>query len=363
MAGDAACVLHILASDCDALTCERLSGLLAAGPAGLGCVQIGGGQLVGVPGVMRLTPVLVGGLMRRGIRNWLAARARGRGVILHCWSEGAARVALPLIDPEGRGGVAIDGAIVEAASGAAAERVATLVEDLAPARRAIVVVPTDAAAACIRGKAGDYIVVRDAITAMPDERAADRGAVRAAMNLHPEHDLILVLPPVERSSGAFLAAWATLLVEKIRPTVRLCVPGLGREVERVRHLVVSCQQREVLLTPGDRFSLAGLLIAADITLFLPAQDAPVGGLVRAMAAGSAVLASDVSAVREFVTHETSGRLCSPTPRDAARELLRMLEDPAARARCAAGARDRAAALPSAAQVRQQYDQAYRRLIR
>jgi len=168
------------------------------------------------------------------------------------------------------------------------------------------------------------------IPALPDAEDAlgpGRPAVRQRMGLGPRDVAVLLLPPVRPETGAFYAAWATLVVSKVRADVRLIVPGAGREVRRIEALLRSCGMSGVARFVGDQEESAALLAAADLALYLPAGDAPLGGVLRAMAAGVPIVASRGSAVMELLAEGRNAWLCAPgSPKAAAARMLQALED-------------------------------------
>jgi len=161
-----------------------------------------------------------------------------------------------------------------------------------------------------------------------DVTVARREDVRRRLRLEAKDEVVLVLPPVTRQAGALYAAWSTLLVQKVRPRVRFVLPDWGREARRVVRLVESCGMRDVLRHAGQRFDLSDLLAAADVAIHTPLRSGPVGGVVRAAAAGVPLVGSDVAALREVLPAAATAHLVPPRhPREAARELLGILDEP------------------------------------
>ena len=91
---------------------------------------------------------------------------------------------------------------------------------------------------------------------------------------------------------------------------------------------------------------AEVLAASDLHVY-PSRPYPVArSLLEAMAAGCAVLAWDAEPVREVLAHGRSGLLVGGDPDEAARQALRVLDDPAAH---------RPLGEAAAAVVRERYD--------
>jgi hypothetical protein len=160
----------------------------------------------------------------------------------------------------------------------------------------------------------------------PDPMAVAK--LRARLDLAPGHTLAVALPPVSRSSGTFFAVWSTLLVEKIRPGIRILLPADGRELWRVLRLVRACRHEHVVRFAERTWTCDELATAADLAVFLPVGDAPLSGLVQAMALGRPTVATDVPSLREILVPRGVAWLCRPAdPKDAAAVILRALEEP------------------------------------
>lgn len=180
---------------------------------------------------------------------------------------------------------------------------------------------------------------------------AQRAELRARLKLGPEHAAVVALPPVEHRTGTFVAAWAAMLVEKVRPDIRLVIPAGGREEQRVRRLVRACRHEHMARFADADMSPAELAVLADVAVFLPARQAPVTGLMWAMAAGRPIVATAVPTVTEFLTDGHSAWLCRPdSPQDAARQLLQALDRPDESRRMAAAARAEGPRIPDSEQT-------------
>ncbi|MGQ9925511.1 MAG: glycosyltransferase [Chloroflexaceae bacterium] len=133
-----------------------------------------------------------------------------------------------------------------------------------------------------------------------------------------------------------------------RPDVRLIVVGQGERGEE-RELRARAERAgfgAMLDERGwlDPAQIPATLAEAAIAL-APARDTLINRarcsakLLELLGAGLAVVASDVGEARTFIEHERSGLLVPPgNPGALAAAALRLLDDPALRARLAAGAR-------------------------
>ncbi|MCS6879993.1 MAG: glycosyltransferase [Oscillochloridaceae bacterium] len=137
-----------------------------------------------------------------------------------------------------------------------------------------------------------------------------------------------------------------------RPDARLIVIGRGERGEE-RELRARAERAGFLPMLDERgwlepAQIPAALAEAEIAL-APARDTLINRarcsakLLELLGAGLAVVASDVGETRSFIEHERSGLLVPPgNPGAFAAAALRLLDDPALRARLAAGARQAAA---------------------
>ena len=156
-----------------------------------------------------------------------------------------------------------------------------------------------------------------------------RATVRARLALAESDEVVLVLPPITRHTGALLAAWASFLLEKVRPTVRIVVPGDGREAQRIHRFGQAGRHDWMLRLAPPSLSLSTLLAAADLAAYLPTTDAPVSGAACAALCGCPLVATAMPSVCEFLPDDAAW-WCQPgDPEDTARQMLGLLEQPKA----------------------------------
>jgi len=174
--------------------------------------------------------------------------------------------------------------------------------------------------------------------ASADVRQTFRRTVGELLEGRPWDDDVLLACSVARLSpqkGLFELVEATELVVKKLPRARVVVIGEGelgprlREQARARGL-----ERCFYLAGGlPRPRVAEWLAAADLFI-LPSryEGGPATALMEAMAAGCAVIATDVSGTRELITDATLGRLVPARDVAAlAAATVDLLSDPKARA--------------------------------
>lgn len=165
--------------------------------------------------------------------------------------------------------------------------------------------------------------VADSAPIGPDRRAD----VRRQLKLDERHVVIAALPLTSCPTATFTATWAALLLEKVRPEVRLTIPGSCPGAERARRLAVSCRHERVIRFLPPTIPWRDSLGASDLAVYLPSGDAPLASLAYALASGCPVVAGSVPTVTELLVDGETAWLCAPDdPKDAARRMLQAIEN-------------------------------------
>lgn len=179
---------------------------------------------------------------------------------------------------------------------------------------------------------------------------------------NPETRIVAVAPPVSRAGGAFVAAWAGMLLSVVRPGVRIILPSETVEARRILRLAAACRFTDrVRLAPRD-VGWPALASAADVIVFVPSAEPSLVPLSWAMAAGRPIVASATPAITELLVHRENALLARPTPREITRRLLEALEDEALATRCGEVARGQAYQVFSRSRALRQVRQAYENLV-
>jgi len=361
-------LIHVVARDTPPTRWDTLRAIRAhSGIRRQHVVQVGSGDLTGRGVVLDsriATPLGVGWLAARTARRVIP---RAGGTIIHVWSRAALEWAAPGLGVGRR--ATPDARDVRIAMAVELPADFTrLVRGYSPlwARRALhFICPTGTARQRLveAGVAADAcVVVRDAVdyARLGAARAVD---LRRTLRLSGADTAVLILPPVSRASGSVTAAWAAMLLGVARADVRLVAPGNGRESRRVAELVASCGMSGKLRVAPPELGLVELLAGADLTAFLPEGDAPLNGVLAALAAGKPIVASAVPAVTELLVHGRNAWLCRPgSPRDAARRMLQVLDDPQRAAAQASAARTQVFRAVSRQRMLERYRRVYENLL-
>ena len=315
-------IVHLVGADTSEEQLASVAALCAGGSRAWTTVLHLGPGTCQVPGGVRVRRVHDGLWPRLALARAAGVRA-GRMLIYHVWTERGLR-ALPGRPTAGVG----------------------LVIDVPPTRPAAdrlmrvagprVCVCRHAAARRAWGKAGvaaDDCAVIPPIVEVGALRGADRADCRRRLELAEDEVAVLALPPATRATGTFQIAWAAMVLEKVRPDVRLVLPSCGSDLARVRRLARDCQHEWFLrdAVAGDRLSLGELLAAADIVVSLPAAQAPLGNLLAALVLGKRCVVGDTPATHELLSSGFNFANCSGhTPATVARAILTAIEEATAR---------------------------------
>lgn len=136
---------------------------------------------------------------------------------------------------------------------------------------------------------------------------------------------------------------AFAIVAEAEPLARLVLAGEGPDREAIEELVRSLNLEELVIFPGNVADVAGLLAAADVFAFPSRYEAFGIALLEAMAAGVAVVASDVGGIREVATEGAAVLVPVANPEVLAEALVSVLGDPGLRVRIGEAGRLRASA--------------------
>jgi glycosyltransferase involved in cell wall biosynthesis len=337
-------VLHVITPDTPAEAWDTLRALRA---------QPDGGFTHSIIRLAHSPAVLASFMARRAIEN-IAARCAADSTVLHAWSPAAAQRCLPVSATHRP-------LMINAETGADLRRLAAWARS---GTLALVCQSEAMRSALIRAGAPGprCAVIRPAVAASVPNSPDRRALVRRQLRLDERDVVFAALPPAARGSGTFIATWAALLLEKVRPDVRLIMPRGGCEAERAWRLTVSCRHEHVVRVAPPDLSPSDCLAACDLAVYLPPSFAPLDKLAAAMAAGCPIVASTVPAIKEILVNGDSAWLCRPNdPQDAARCMLRALENPEQSRGQAARARALAQTMFSLPRMRAGYRRVYRNL--
>lgn len=171
--------------------------------------------------------------------------------------------------------------------------------------------------------------------------ARDRATVRAALGVAPDQALVLTVGRLapQKNLGLLLDVAAALAG---RPDVVFAVAGEGPERVAVAARIATDQLPVRLL--GARDDVADLLAAADLALLTSAWEARALAAQEALIAGLPLVATRVGGLAELVG-DAAVLVAPEDAAEVARQVARLVDDPAARAALREAGRARARIWP------------------
>lgn len=207
----------------------------------------------------------------------------------------------------------------------------------------------------------------------------ERGALRKRLGLAQKRNLVLFAGRLDPQKGldTLLHAWAQLRLSECPPSPRVG-RGAGGEGQRRAHLLIlgegsqrgSLDQLTKRLDIADTVSLLGkqenileYFKVADIFVLPSLAEGLSNSLLEAMSCGLAVIATDNAGNREVINSPDSGILVEPqNPQQLAQALETLLDNRELATRLGQQARCAVKERFSLANVVEQYEQLYKRLL-
>lgn len=178
----------------------------------------------------------------------------------------------------------------------------------------------------------------------------DGQRIRRAWGVGPEEKLLLFVGRVCAEKSVALLVRAMVHILAGEPAARLAIVGRGPAEDFLHKLAHDLGVAERIYFAGyhPHPEMADIYAAAD--LFVIASQTETQGLVtvEALAAGTPVVAVRGPGTTDLLEGEQGGLLCGPDEVELARQVLRLLHDPALYAQKAAQTRRRAEAFSSLA---------------
>lgn len=147
------------------------------------------------------------------------------------------------------------------------------------------------------------------------------------------------------------------------PLVRLALIGEGEERERLQHLAADLNIQHFVRFLGLRADVPEVLAACDLFALPSIQEGLPMVILEALAAGKAVIASEVGAIPDVIRHGATGLLVPPGDVDALADALCLLiEDEGARQRLGQSGRELVREAYDFERTVQQYDDLYQSVL-
>lgn len=163
-----------------------------------------------------------------------------------------------------------------------------------------------------------------------NDTAIVRNQARSRLSLEETHCGVLVLPPADAHAAGFTAVWAALLVAQIHKTLRIILPELGADSDRLRALVAATKFEHLLAVPSAGMDWMSLLHAADVGIQLHAPLCGASGLDELRSLGRPVVTPSDYTVDSVTDGGPVFRCERREPKPAAAALLQAVDHWAAR---------------------------------
>ena len=166
------------------------------------------------------------------------------------------------------------------------------------------------------------------------------GPCRAELGLSPESQVIGYAGRIDRVKRLDLLVEAFAKVVAQHPEARLVIIGEGEQRPKLEALAASLGISHAVIWTGFRQDMSRLLAAMDVYVQPSVNEGLCLSILEAMAAGKAVMATDVGGTQEVLTHQKTGILIPPGSSSAITDaIVDLLNHPEKRAALAHAARD------------------------
>lgn len=195
-------------------------------------------------------------------------------------------------------------------------------------------------------------------------RLADCAAVRGEIGLHRDDLVILQVARLDHLKDHPTAVRTMERVVRQDCRARLVLVGEGAELERIQREIRARRMEGFVRLLGLRTDVARLLHAADLFLLTSISEGIPVTIIEAMAAGLAVVATDVGGVGEIVQAGRTGLLAPPqNDSELADAIVRLARDPALRRQMGEEGRRRAQEIFSEERMHSSYQAVYEEMLR
>jgi len=218
---------------------------------------------------------------------------------------------------------------------------------------AIIAISQAARAALVaRGIDGERIVVVPSGVAVESFAALDRTAARAALGIDGGRAVVAIVASLHLRKGHAVLLEALAEVVRDVPSLLCVAAGTGPEGDALRDQASRLGVAGAVRWLGQVADVRPLLAAADVVVMPSLAEGLGVAAIEAMAAGRALVASNVGGLPELLADGEQGLLVPPgDPRALGAALARVLGDGALRTRLGDAGRRRAQDFSTAAMAR------------
>ena len=193
--------------------------------------------------------------------------------------------------------------------------------------------------------------------------AARRGGLRERLGCQAR-DFVITLPaPPTRAGGHLDAAFAAMLVGRLTGDVRVIVPGVSRERDRMERFTRRLPGTTPPIFTGDDVPMERLIAVSDALIVAARGDVSTTAVAWAMAAGAVVIGAADYALAELIATRLNGLLFKQSPgRRAVVQIAKLLRDRDAQLRVREIARGHAYEVFSVRRFADQHVQCYQNML-
>jgi glycosyltransferase involved in cell wall biosynthesis len=207
------------------------------------------------------------------------------------------------------------------------------------------------------------VLTENAIDASHFAPTIDPAVAKADLGLDPHRLTVGYVGRLDRQKGIGFLIEAAQQVVRSEDTIQFVLVGEGELEGAMRRKVAACDLNGHVTLTGYRSDVPRLLAALDVFALPSLYEGLPYVLMEAMAAGRAVVATDVGGNRDLVRHGETGILVPPSDVQALAEaLLGLLASPHERERLGQAARVAARSRPTPEQMAHQTIQVYVRVL-
>lgn len=156
------------------------------------------------------------------------------------------------------------------------------------------------------------VVIRPAVDFALISRCK-RSALRDELGVGDDEYLAVLPEPATRRGGHLEASWAVTLQRGLGVRLRVILPGVSREQQRIVRFLRAQPVCAPIIETGNRHAFEELTAISDILLMTPRGDVATNCVAWAMASETAVVSSAVHSVAELIAHKVNGVLFKKAP--------------------------------------------------
>jgi glycosyltransferase involved in cell wall biosynthesis len=208
------------------------------------------------------------------------------------------------------------------------------------------------------------VLVENTIAALRFAPSVDPATAKTALRLDPDRPVVGYVGRLAKQKGIEYLIQAARQVLAQRTAAQFVLVGEGELENAVRQMMARDQLDNHVLLTGYRADIPQVLTALDIFVLPSLYEGLPYTLMEAMAAGRAVIATDVMGNRDLIQVGQTGLLVPPRDADAlAQAILTLLSSSEERDRLGAMAMAAARSRPTPKQMTRQVIELYTRILR